>query len=90
MFGAILMPTRSTAIALEAVMPRNSDYLSSGRVAAILHVTDRTIRYWAAMGLISFIRDVDEKGNYYGHHRFHKDEIRRLAQEMGVELPPDF
>jgi excisionase family DNA binding protein len=52
------------------------DYLTPGEVAAILHVSPKTITRWAVEGRIPCIVTLG------GHRRFRGDDVRAVAARM--------
>ena len=53
-----------------------SEYLTSGEVARILHVSPKTVTRWARAGLIPCLVTLG------GHHRFRRDDIEEIAAKM--------
>lgn len=51
-------------------------YLTPGQVAALLHVSPKTVNRWANMGLIPCIVTLG------GHRRFHRDAVKAVVDEM--------
>ena len=51
-------------------------YLTPGQVAALLHVSPKTVNRWADMGLIPCVTTLG------GHRRFHRDSVQAVVEEM--------
>jgi excisionase family DNA binding protein len=51
-------------------------YLHPAEVAAILHVTPKTVTRWAKEGKLPFLRTLG------GHRRYPEAEIRQLADRL--------
>jgi excisionase family DNA binding protein len=56
--------------------PSTATFLYPGEVAALLHVSPKTIARWAKDGKLPFQRTLG------GHHRFPEREIRELAARL--------
>ena len=56
--------------------PEERPYLTPGQVAALLHVSPKTVNRWADMGLIPCITTLG------GHRRFHRDSVDAVVEEM--------
>jgi excisionase family DNA binding protein len=59
--------------------PTNPTHLRAAEVAAILHVSPKTISRWAQEGKLPFVRTLG------GHRRYPDREIRALADELRQE-----
>jgi excisionase family DNA binding protein len=57
-----------------------SGYMTATEVAAILHVTPKTVSRWAKEGKLPYMRTLG------GHRRFPADAIEALAREL--QMPP--
>jgi hypothetical protein len=66
------MPDQGTNSAAPAHQQHRSDYLHTSAVAAILHVSPKTIACWAQQGRLPFQRTL-------GGHRRSSATIRQLA-----------
>jgi excisionase family DNA binding protein len=53
-------------------------YLRTNQVAAILHVSPKTVSRWAKEGKLPFLKTLG------GHRRYPAAEIRQLAVELQV------
>jgi excisionase family DNA binding protein len=58
------------------VTQQDSEYLTPGEVARLLHVSPKTVNRWANEGRIPCIVTLG------GHRRFHRDEIEKVAEKM--------
>lgn len=54
----------------------DSEYLTPGKVAAVLHVSPKTISRWAAQGLIPCLVTLG------GHRRFRREDVEEIARRM--------
>jgi excisionase family DNA binding protein len=61
-------------------MASRSGYMTATEVAAILHVTPKTVSRWAKEGKLPYMRTLG------GHRRFPADAIEALAREL--QMPP--
>ncbi len=63
-------------------MPRTPEpaYLLAGEVAALLHVSPKTVTRWARDGKLPHVRTLG------GHRRFPADKIHALIDEL-TEIP---
>jgi excisionase family DNA binding protein len=63
-----------------------SGYMTATEVAAVLHVTPKTVSRWAKEGKLPYMRTLG------GHRRYPADVIESLAKELqipqGGEEPP--
>ena len=57
-----------------------TSYLRTGEVAAILHVSPKTVSRWAKEGKLPFLHTLG------GHRRYPENEIRALVDEL-TETP---
>jgi excisionase family DNA binding protein len=55
------------------------NFLFTGEVADILHVSPETVSRWAKEGKLPFMRTLG------GHHRYPEAEIRELANQLREE-----
>jgi excisionase family DNA binding protein len=55
---------------------QESEYLTPGEVARLLHVSPKTVNRWANEGRIPCIVTLG------GHRRFHRDEIEKVSERM--------
>ena len=53
-----------------------SEYLTPGETARMLHVSPKTVNRWAHEGRIAHIVTLG------GHRRFPRDEVERIAEQM--------
>lgn len=53
-----------------------SPYLAPGEVAALLHVSPKTISRWAARGLVPSVVTLG------GHRRFRPEDVKEIARRM--------
>jgi len=60
--------------------PSGATFLRSAEVAAILHVTPKTINRWSRAGLLPFQRTLG------GHRRYPESAIRELAASLAREV----
>jgi excisionase family DNA binding protein len=60
------------------VTDRRREYLRAAEAAAFLNVSPKTVSRWAKEGKLPHIVTLG------GHRRFPKDDIQRLAREMGT------
>jgi excisionase family DNA binding protein len=58
--------------------PELPRYLHPAEVAAILHVSPKTVSRWAKDGKLPFLKTLG------GHRRYPAAEIRQLAEELQV------
>ena len=56
--------------------PSTATFPYPGEVAALLHVSPKTISRWAKDGKLPFLRTLG------GHRRYPEDEIRELAASL--------
>ena len=61
--------------------PSTATFLQSGEVAAILHVSPKTVARWAQQGLLPCQRTLG------GHRRYPEPAIRALAASLTEEVP---
>lgn len=54
----------------------DSDYLTPGEVARMLHVSPKTISRWAAEGLLPCLVTLG------GHRRFRREDVQEVALRM--------
>jgi excisionase family DNA binding protein len=54
-------------------------YLRTSEVAALLHVSPKTVTRWAKEGKWAFLRTLG------GHRRYRESEIRALARELDAD-----
>jgi excisionase family DNA binding protein len=59
-------------------VPDPPSYLHTAEVAAILHVSPKTVARWAKEGRLPFLKTLG------GHRRYPAAEIRQLAEELRV------
>jgi excisionase family DNA binding protein len=59
--------------------PEPPRYLHPAEVAAILHVSPKTVSRWAKEGKLPFLKTLG------GHRRYPAAEIRQLADELQVQ-----
>lgn len=57
-------------------MAEQSEYLTPGEVARMLHVSPKTVNRWAHEGRIACIVTLG------GHRRFNREEVERIAEKM--------
>jgi excisionase family DNA binding protein len=60
-------------------VPDPPQYLRAAEVAAILHVSPKTVSRWATEGKLPFLKTLG------GHRRYPAAEIRQLAEELRVQ-----
>ena len=60
---------------------KEREYMKPGEVAALLHVSPKTVNRWANEGRIPCIVTLG------GHRRFHRDAVDAAAKQMGTALP---
>ena len=60
------------------VAEAQSEYLTPGEVARMLHVSPKTVNRWAHEGRIACIVTLG------GHRRFQREEVERIAEQMGT------
>jgi len=53
-----------------------SEYLTPGQVARMLHVSPKTVNRWAHEGRIPCIVTLG------GHRRFQRDDVERIVEQM--------
>jgi excisionase family DNA binding protein len=53
-----------------------TDYLTPGEVARLLHVSPKTVSRWAAQGLLPCVVTLG------GHRRFRRDDVEEAARRM--------
>jgi excisionase family DNA binding protein len=58
------------------VAETQSEYLTPGEVARMLHVSPKTVNRWAHEGRIAHIVTLG------GHRRFPRNEVERIAEQM--------
>ena len=54
-----------------------NDYLSSGEVAVLLHVSPKTVSRWATQGLLPCLVTLG------GHRRFRLADVEEIVRRMG-------
>jgi excisionase family DNA binding protein len=59
--------------------PDTPSYLRTAEVAAILHVSPKTVSRWAKEGRLPFLRTLG------GHRRYPAAKIRELAEGLQVQ-----
>jgi excisionase family DNA binding protein len=60
-------------------MAAGTGWLRTAEVAALLHVSPKTVSRWARDGKLPLVRTLG------GHSRYPEDEIRELAEQLTVE-----
>ncbi len=55
---------------------QETDYLTPGEVARLLHVSPKTISRWATEGLLPCVVTLG------GHRRFRRDDVEEAARRM--------
>jgi excisionase family DNA binding protein len=58
------------------VAKSDSEYLTPGEVARMLHVSPKTVNRWANEGRIACIVTLG------GHRRFQREEVERIVEKM--------
>jgi excisionase family DNA binding protein len=62
-----------------ATSDQDSDYLGTGEVARILHVSPKTVNRWATQGYLPCLITLG------GHRRFRREDVEEAARSMRRE-----
>jgi excisionase family DNA binding protein len=81
--GVGLSPIWGTVARMECTLPQPTEprYLRTAQVAALLHVSPKTVTRWAQEGRLPYLRTLG------GHRRYPDAEIRALLETLS-ELSP--